>query len=72
MPGYGVLRFQKWDLFQVTAQLGAMQIGTGSYISPPYQYYTPPFVQAIPVESEHTSNAASPEDPYQTYQTAPK
>ncbi|XP_018330605.1 protein alan shepard isoform X2 [Agrilus planipennis] len=56
---------------QLTTQMGTMHIGTGSYISPPYQYY-PQIIQAMPVaESEHTSNAASPEEPYQTY-PAPK
>lgn len=59
--------------FQLTAQVGAMQIGTGSYISPTYQYYTSPIIHAVPVaDSEHTSNAASPEDPYQTYPPPPK
>lgn len=58
--------------FQLTAQVGAMQLG-GSYISPPYQYYPSPLIHAVPVaESEHTSNAASPEDPYQTYAPPPK
>ncbi|XP_074030623.1 RNA binding motif single stranded interacting protein alan shepard isoform X2 [Leptinotarsa decemlineata] len=57
---------------QITAQMGGMQIGTGSYISPPYQYFHPSILHAVPVDSEHTSNAASPEDPYQTYQPPQK
>ncbi|XP_050501367.1 protein alan shepard isoform X3 [Diabrotica virgifera virgifera] len=56
---------------QLTTQMGAMQISTGSYISPQYSYY-PSIVHAVPVDSEHTSNAASPEDPYQAYQGPPK
>uniref|UniRef100_A0A1Y1NLU8 Protein alan shepard n=1 Tax=Photinus pyralis TaxID=7054 RepID=A0A1Y1NLU8_PHOPY len=53
---------------QLTAQMGAMHLSTGSYISPSYPYY-PPIIQAMPVaESEHTSNAASPDEPYQAYQ----
>ncbi|XP_018569064.1 protein alan shepard isoform X3 [Anoplophora glabripennis] len=57
---------------QIATQMGAMQIGTGSYISPAYPYYNhPSIIHAIPVDSEHTSNAASPEDPY-SYQAPPK
>ncbi|KAJ8923373.1 hypothetical protein NQ315_001931 [Exocentrus adspersus] len=57
---------------QITTQMGAMQISTGSYISPGYPYYNHhPLIHAVPVDSEHTSNAASPEDPY-NYQGAPK
>ncbi|KAJ8951583.1 hypothetical protein NQ318_020460 [Aromia moschata] len=48
---------------QLTTQMGAMHLSTGSYISPQYQYY-PSIMHAVPVDSEHTSNAASPEDPY--------
>ncbi|CAG9817625.1 unnamed protein product, partial [Phaedon cochleariae] len=57
---------------QLTTQMGTMQLGTGSYISPQYQYYQPSILHAMPVDSEHTSNAASPDDPYQAYQPAPK
>lgn len=58
---------------QLTTQMGAMQIGTGSYISPQYPYYHPStIIHAVPVDSEHTSNAASPDDPYQAYQGPPK
>lgn len=59
---------------QLTAQMGAMQLQAtpGSYISP-QNYYTPyPILHAVPVDSEHTSNAASPEDPYGAYQPAPQ
>lgn len=60
-------------MFQLTTQMGAMQIGTGSYISPQYPYYHPStIIHAVPVDSEHTSNAASPDDPYQAYQGPPK
>ncbi|KAK4873849.1 hypothetical protein RN001_013209 [Aquatica leii] len=53
---------------QLTAQMGTMHLSTGSYISPSYPYY-PPIIQAMPVaESEHTSNAASPDESYQAYQ----
>lgn len=53
--------------------MGAMQLSTaGSYISPQYPFYHPSILHAVPVDSEHTSNAASPEDPYQTYQAPPK
>ncbi|KAF5297068.1 hypothetical protein FQR65_LT10077 [Abscondita terminalis] len=53
---------------QLTAQMGTMHLSTGSYISPSYPYY-PPIIQAMPVaESEHTSNAASPDETYQAYQ----
>ncbi|XP_019872248.2 RNA-binding motif, single-stranded-interacting protein 2 isoform X2 [Aethina tumida] len=54
---------------QLTAQLGAMTLNN-QYMNPPYPFY-PQIVHAVPVESEHTSNAASPEDPYQTYQGGP-
>ncbi|KAG5895028.1 Protein alan shepard [Gonioctena quinquepunctata] len=58
---------------QITTQMGAMQIGTGSFISPQYPFYHhPSILHAVPVDSEHTSNAASPEDPYQTYQATQK
>ncbi|XP_057667002.1 protein alan shepard isoform X3 [Diorhabda carinulata] len=57
---------------QLATQMGAMQISTGSYISPQYQYYPSTILHAVPVDSEHTSNAASPEDPYQAYQGPPK
>ncbi|KAJ8945918.1 hypothetical protein NQ314_009005 [Rhamnusium bicolor] len=56
---------------QIATQMGAMQISTGSYISPQYPYYHPSIIHAVPVDSEHTSNAASPEDPY-NYQATPK
>ncbi|GBP65410.1 Protein alan shepard [Eumeta japonica] len=39
------------------------------YFSHPYQYFagpTPPIIQ-MPMESEHASTAASPEEPYQPY-----
>ncbi|KAJ8983659.1 hypothetical protein NQ317_019579 [Molorchus minor] len=49
---------------QLTTQMGTMQISTGSYIPPQYQYYHPSIIHAVPVDSDHTSNAASPEDPY--------
>lgn len=53
--------------------MGAMQLGTGSYISSPYQFYTSPIIHAVPVpDSEHTSNAASPEDPYSYQQQPPQ
>nr|CAI5868313.1 unnamed protein product [Callosobruchus analis] len=56
---------------QLTTQMGAMQLSS-SYISPQYSYYHPSILHAVPVESEHTSNAASPDDPYQQYQPPPK
>lgn len=59
---------------QLTAQMQAMQLGTaGSYISQPYGYYHPSHVihTVTMGDSEHTSNAASPEDPYQAYPPAP-
>ncbi|EFA07784.2 Protein alan shepard-like Protein [Tribolium castaneum] len=57
---------------QLTAQMQAMQLGTGSYISQPYSYYPSHVIHTVPMgDSEHTSNAASPEDPYQAYPPAP-
>jgi hypothetical protein len=51
---------------QLTAQMQAMQLGTGSYISQPYPYYPSHVIHTVAMgDSEHTSNAASPEDPYQ-------
>lgn len=52
--------------------MSAMQIGTGSYMSHQFTpYYHQPIIHAVAVDSsEHTSNAASPEDPYQSYQPA--
>lgn len=50
--------------------MSAMQLSAaaGSYMSPHYQFYTPSIIHAVQVpDSEHNSNAASPEDPY-TYQ----
>ncbi|XP_063917606.1 protein alan shepard isoform X5 [Zophobas morio] len=57
---------------QLTAQMQAMQLGTGSYISQPYSYYPSHVIHTVAMgDSEHTSNAASPEDPYQAYPPAP-
>lgn len=39
------------------------------FTSPPYQYFagpTPPIIQ-MPMESEHASTAASPDEAYQPY-----
>lgn len=48
--------------------MGAMHLGTGSYLSQPVSYYPSPTILHMPVaDSEHTSNAASPDDPYQAY-----
>ncbi|XP_076275701.1 RNA binding motif single stranded interacting protein alan shepard isoform X4 [Rhynchophorus ferrugineus] len=56
---------------QLTAQMGAMQLQTsGTYVPPGFYHY-----QLLPVthvDSEHTSNAASPEDSYGAYQAAPQ
>ncbi|KAK9745775.1 RNA recognition motif [Popillia japonica] len=49
-------------------QMNAVSLGSGSYISQPYQYY-PQYVHMPMQDSDHTSNAASPEDPYQAYQS---
>ncbi|XP_022916231.1 protein alan shepard isoform X3 [Onthophagus taurus] len=61
---------------QLTAQMGAVQLGSGSYISQPYHpaYYQPQFISMPVADSEHTSNAASPEDPYPAaaYQQQPQ
>ncbi|XP_017780397.1 PREDICTED: protein alan shepard isoform X3 [Nicrophorus vespilloides] len=58
------------------SQMGAMQLGSAPYISQaPYApYYTPQIIHTMPMgDSEHTSNAASPDDPYQAYpQNPPK
>ncbi|KAL1494478.1 hypothetical protein ABEB36_010073 [Hypothenemus hampei] len=58
---------------QLTAQMNAMQLqASGSYLSPQNYYGAYQIVHAVPVDSEHTSNAASPEDPYVTYQPPPQ
>ncbi|XP_069683320.1 protein alan shepard isoform X2 [Periplaneta americana] len=62
---------------QLTTHMSALQLGTtGSYItaSPhPYPFYPGPgasIIHAVPIaDSEQTSNAASPDDTYQPYQT---
>ncbi|XP_030750507.1 protein alan shepard isoform X2 [Sitophilus oryzae] len=55
---------------QLTTQMNAMQLtqAPGSYI-PPQGFYPYPIIH-MPVDSEHTSNAASPEDQYGAYQAA--
>ncbi|XP_048508344.1 protein alan shepard isoform X4 [Athalia rosae] len=61
---------------QLTTQMSTMHLGTASYIaaSPhPYPYTTypaPSIIHTMPMgDSEQTSNAASPDDSYQQYQT---
>lgn len=50
-------------LSSLTAQMSAMHLGTYQY-----PYYPTSMIQAVPVtDTEHTPNAASPEDPYQAY-----
>lgn len=54
---------------QLTSQMGTVQIGSASYISQPYHpaaaaYYPHQFISMPLQDSEHTSNAGSPEDPY--------
>lgn len=60
----------------LTTHMSALQIGTpSSYITSthPYQFYPGPgasIIHAVPIpDSEQTSNAASPDDTYQPYQT---
>ncbi|CAG9773789.1 unnamed protein product [Ceutorhynchus assimilis] len=60
---------------QLTAGMSAMQIQPpGSYISPQNYFAAThyPILHTIPVDSEHTSTAASPEDPYGAYQSGPQ
>ncbi|XP_015524121.1 protein alan shepard isoform X4 [Neodiprion pinetum] len=61
---------------QLTTQMSTMHLGTASYIaaSPhPYPYTpypAPSIIHTMPMgDSEQTSNAASPDDSYQQYQT---
>lgn len=43
------------------------------YISPPYPYYPPSIIHTMQMgESEHASNAASPDEAYTQYQHGPK
>jgi len=57
---------------QLTTQMSALHLGTGSYIASPHPYpytYPPSIIHTMPLgESEQTSNAASPDDSYQQYQ----
>ncbi|KAL3274545.1 hypothetical protein HHI36_015927 [Cryptolaemus montrouzieri] len=54
----------------LTAQMNAVHISSPPYVSQ-YGFYPTSVIQAVPMtDSEHTPNAASPEDPYQAYQTA--
>ncbi|XP_050295189.1 protein alan shepard isoform X2 [Anthonomus grandis grandis] len=60
---------------QLATQMSTMQIQPhGSYITTPQNYFAAPYpiLHAVPVDSEHTSNTASPEDPYGPYQAAPQ
>lgn len=61
----------------LTTHMSALQIGTpSSYIASPhpYPFYPGPgasIIHAVPIpDSEQTSNAASPDDTYQPYQTS--
>ncbi|XP_065166053.1 protein alan shepard isoform X2 [Atheta coriaria] len=70
LPSETAVPYQQILPPQLTAQMGAMQIGTAPYISHNYPYFSPSIIHAMPMQdSEHTSNAASPEDPYQPYQS---
>lgn len=43
------------------------------YISPPYPYYPPSIIHTMQMgDSEHASNAASPDEAYTQYQHGPK
>ncbi|XP_034241833.1 protein alan shepard isoform X4 [Thrips palmi] len=56
----------------LATQMQTMHIGTApSYVSP-YPYYPHSIIHTVIPDSEHTSNTASPDDSYQTYQQAPK
>ncbi|CAH0563806.1 unnamed protein product [Brassicogethes aeneus] len=70
MPNAEPVQYPPNMMHQLTAQLGTMSLNS-QYMNPgPYQYY--PVVHAVPVDSEHTSNAGSPDDPYQSYQGGPQ
>ncbi|XP_052127284.1 protein alan shepard isoform X4 [Frankliniella occidentalis] len=56
----------------LATQMQTMHIGTApSYVSP-YPYYPHSIIHTVIPDSEHTSNTASPDDSYQTYQQQPK
>lgn len=43
------------------------------YISPPYPYYQPSIIHTMPMsDTDHASNAASPDEAYTQYQHGPK
>lgn len=58
----------------LATQMQTMHIGTApSYVSPyPYYHPTHSIIHTVIPDSEHTSNTASPDDSYQTYQQQPK
>ncbi|XP_019770234.1 protein alan shepard isoform X2 [Dendroctonus ponderosae] len=64
----------QYALPQLTAQMNAIQLQpAGSYMPTTNFYTTAPYsIMAVPVDSEHTSNAASPDDPYGAYQQGPQ
>jgi hypothetical protein len=59
--------------YQLILVFLSQKIEQQQYISPPYPYYPPSIIHTMQMgESEHASNAASPDEAYTQYQHGPK
>lgn len=57
----------------IVLQLLILPFALQQYISPPYPYYPPSIIHTMQMgDSDHASNAASPDEAYTQYQHGPK